>query len=73
MENKIIARHENAKETSGGNRYHIVDEKTLFSYLYGTREIRAIDVQKLKRKAKGEQGMKCKFKAGHSDSYLKAL
>lgn len=59
MENKIITRHENAKETSGGNRYHIFDEKTIVSYLYhGNCEVRAIDVRKLRRKAEGEQGMK---------------
>jgi len=62
MENKIIKRHENAKETSGGNRYHLFDEKTLNSYLYGNSEVRAIDVQKLKRKAEGEKGMKFKYK-----------
>jgi len=67
MENKIITRQENAKETSGGNRYHIFDDKTLFSYLYGNREIRTIDVQELKRKAEGDQGTTCKFKPGHSD------
>lgn len=55
MDNKIITRHESAKETSGGNRYHIFDEKTVISYLYGNREIRSIDVQKLRRKAEGEQ------------------
>ena len=70
MENKLIPRQKNAKEISGGNRYDIFDEKTLISYLYGNREIRAVDVQKLKRKAEGEQGMTCKFKTGHSDSYL---
>lgn len=58
MDNKIITRHENAKETSGGNRYHIFDEKTIISYLYGNREIRSIDVQKLRGKAEGVQGMK---------------
>lgn len=58
MENRISARNENAKETSGGKRYHIFDEKTVNSYLYGTREVRVIDVKKLKRKAEGEQGMK---------------
>jgi len=73
MENKIIARHENAKETSGGNRYHIFEEKTLMSYLYGNREVRAIDVKKRKRKAEGEQGMKFKYKPGHSDTYLESL
>ena len=57
MENKIITRHEIAKETSGGNRYHIFDEKTIISYLYGNREVRAIDVRKLRRKAEGEQGI----------------
>jgi len=60
MENKTISRHENAKETSGGNRYHLFDENTLKSYLYGNREVRAIAVQKHKRKAEGEQGMKFK-------------
>lgn len=58
MENTLITRHENAKETSGGNRCHTFDEKAIISYLYGNREIRAIDVQKLRRKAEGEQGMK---------------
>ena len=73
MENKIITRHENAKETSGGNRYQIFDEKTLICYLYGNREIRAIDAQKLKRRAEGGQGMKFKYKSGLLETCLKSL
>lgn len=61
MENKVNTRHQNAKETSGGKRFHIFDEETLNAYLYGTREVRIIDAKKLKRKTEGEQGMKCTF------------
>lgn len=61
MENKISARHENAQETGGGNRFHVFDEKTLNFYLYGTRDVRIIDVKKLKRRAEEEQGIKCTF------------
>lgn len=43
------------------------------SYLYGNREVRAIDVKKRKRKAEGKQGMKFKYKPGHSDTYLESL
>ncbi|XP_078367808.1 uncharacterized protein LOC144651717 [Oculina patagonica] len=74
MENRISARLEEAKETSGGKRYYIFDEKTVNSYLYGTREVRVIDVKKLKRKAEGEQeacsSKKQKIAAEHEEPRL---
>lgn len=71
MENKTSARQ--APETRGANRYYLVDEKTLNSYLYGTREVKVIDVNKVKRKVEGEQGMRCTYKLGNSQLFNSSI
>lgn len=58
MENKATLKEENEREQSAGERYRLFDEKTLNFFLYGTKEVRVLDVNKLKRKAENEQGMK---------------
>lgn len=60
MENKAsqTLRTEHKPEKSPVNKYFLFDEKTVEFFLYGSKELRIIDVNKLKRKAAGYQGMK---------------
>lgn len=58
MEDKTGSKREDKKEYCGGNGYCLIDERTLNLLLYGSREVRVIDVQKLKRKVEDEQGTK---------------
>lgn len=60
MENKAsqTLRAELKREKSPANKYFLFDEKTVEFFLYGNKELRIIDVNKLKRKAAGYQGMK---------------
>ena len=53
-------KHEDARreKSTGKPGYLLFDEKTLNFFLYGTKKTRVIDVNKLKRKAENDQGMK---------------
>ena len=51
-------RTEHKREKSPVKNYFLFDEKTVEFFLYGNKELRIIDVNKLKRKAAGYQGMK---------------
>lgn len=51
MESKVTPRPENTRDQIAGKRHLLFDEKTLNLLLYGTKESRLIDVNKLKRKA----------------------
>lgn len=51
-------RTEHKREKSPVKNYFLFDEKTVEFCLYGNKELRIIDVNKLKRKAAGYQGRK---------------
>ena len=58
MENNDSPRQEQTRGKSTANKYVLFDEKTINFFLYGNKEVRVIDVNKLKRKDENEQGKK---------------
>lgn len=71
MEDKTGSKQEDKKEYCGGNGYCLIDERTLNLLLYGSREVRVIDVQKLKRKVEDEQGGSSSKKQNNTDDHEK--
>lgn len=66
MEGQASLRQELLPEKSSANKYLLFDEKTINFFLFGSKDIRVIDVNKLKRKAENDPGIYIVWKQLHA-------